>query len=132
MDHFTHSASPLSCLVNNEAALEAAGRLARETEDGLRFCCESGEKLTVAEGRKRDEADAARKARFHQSMAALEARMLAAETEEAQAAAESADIDDDEDFAEFESDDDADFSEVISSSLALEEEADELHELELV
>lgn len=132
MDQQTQIASPLSFLVDNEAALKAADRLAQQAEAGLRFCCESGQKLTVAEGRKLDKADAVRKARFQQSMAALETRMLAAEAHDSQMESASAQVDDDaDDFAEFESDDDADFSTAFALDDDSELDAEELLEIEL-
>ena len=71
--------SGLFGLVDNRAALLAAERLAQCSEAGLRFCCEHREKLTVIEGRKRDQADAARRAKYQQSMAELEQRLEAAD-----------------------------------------------------
>jgi len=129
-----HAFSALSCLVNNEAAVKAAERLAQQAQAGLRFCCESGEKLTVAEGRKRDEADAARKARFQQSMAALEARLLAAESQETESSSDGNEgvADDDDDFAEFETDNETDFPTAFELDDDTEEDSDELLEIELV
>ncbi|MGH1358778.1 MAG: hypothetical protein ACRBC3_08450 [Burkholderiaceae bacterium] len=71
--------SGLFCLVDNRAALLAAQRLADQADAGIRFCCEHREKLTVAEGRKRDEADSSRRAKYQQSMAELDQRMGAAD-----------------------------------------------------
>ncbi len=73
------SKSGLFGLVDNRAALLAAQRLAEQSEAGLRFCCEHREKLTVVEARKRDQADAARRAKYQQSMAELEQRLETAD-----------------------------------------------------
>lgn len=74
--------SGLFFLVDNTAALVAAERLETQTKSGLRFCCEHREKLTVTQGRERDQADAIRKARFQHSMAELEGKIAAAEQAE--------------------------------------------------
>jgi len=132
MEQQSQNACPLSFLVDNDAALKAAERLAQRTEAGLRFCCESGQKLTVAEGRKLDKADAVRKARFQQSMAALDTRLLAAEAHDAQLETVSCQFDDDDtdDFAEFESEREVDFLSAFAFDDDSEADAEEPLEIE--
>ena len=58
----TETQSGLSFLVNNQQALQAAERLSARLESGVRFCCDTRQQLTVAQGRQRDLASASRKA----------------------------------------------------------------------
>ncbi len=60
----TETHSGLFFLVNNQQALQAAERLAARIESGVRFCCDTREQLTVAQGRQRDLASESRKAHF--------------------------------------------------------------------
>lgn len=90
----TESNSALFLLVNNEAALQAAERLARTIDSGVRFSCEHQQKLTLAQGRIRDLHNAARKARFQNNDAACapDAVSLVAPTASATEADEADDL----------------------------------------
>jgi|GEM_PF-3741288 len=48
-------------LIDNSAATEAASRLYQHNDAGMRFCCDSGERISPEEARIRDARDAARR-----------------------------------------------------------------------
>lgn len=51
-------------LIDNAAATEAASRLYRHNDSGMRFCCDTGERITPEEARIRDARDAARRSHW--------------------------------------------------------------------
>jgi hypothetical protein len=48
-------------LIDNSAAEQAASRLYQDHDIGMRFCCDSGERISPEEARIRDARDAARR-----------------------------------------------------------------------
>lgn len=58
------TANGLSFLIDSQAALAAAERLEQDATSGVRFCCEHREMLTLAEARRRDALEMARRTRM--------------------------------------------------------------------